>query len=117
MTGRWFRRPAVLAGMAFAAGVLSTAALAAWLGHRNSSIASQRFHTLAQRITGDVAVRMRTYEYGLRGARGATLTAGIERLDRDRFRIYSASRDLDREFPGARAVSESSVGFPVSATS
>ena len=104
MTGRWFRRPAVLAGMAFAAGVLSTAALAAWLGHRNSSIASQRFHTLAQRITGDVAVRMRTYEYGLRGARGATLTAGIERLDRDRFRIYSASRDLDREFPGARGI-------------
>lgn len=104
MTGRWIRGPAAVAGVTFAAGVLSTAALAGWLDHRNSSIASQRFNTLAQRVTSDIALRMRTYEYGLRAARGAALAVGIDRLDRGRFGIYSASRDFAREFPGARGI-------------
>ncbi|HEY6178893.1 MAG TPA: CHASE domain-containing protein [Kofleriaceae bacterium] len=44
---------------------------------------------------------MKTYEHGVRGARGAYLAAGPAGCDRERFQDYSAARDLDREFPGA----------------
>ncbi|WP_296002074.1 CHASE domain-containing protein, partial [Rugamonas sp.] len=46
-----------------------------------------------------LASRMQRYEYGLRGARGAVLTAVPQRLS---FRRYMASRSLADEFPGAR---------------
>ena len=40
----------------------------------------------------------------MRGARGAVLTSGADHPDRERFLLYSRSRDIDREFPGARGM-------------
>jgi len=62
----------------------------------------RRFADLAEQTLGQVQARMRSYEYGLRGARGAALAAGLDQLSREGFREYMRSRDLAREFPGAR---------------
>lgn len=65
------------------------------------------FITKAVQQASDQAVktvndRIRLYQYGLRGARGAILTAGEYSLSRRVFMRYSLSRDTDQEFPGAR---------------
>jgi CHASE1-domain containing sensor protein len=56
----------------------------------------------AERLTTLLTERIRSYEYGLRGLRGAVLTAGEWQLDLHRLRIYAESRDIQQEFPGAR---------------
>src|SRR5690606_30884483 len=48
--------------------------------------------------------RLRLYEYGLRGARGAIAAAGGANAHRRAFEAYVATRDLASEFPGARGV-------------
>ncbi|MFI8621236.1 CHASE domain-containing protein [Marinomonas sp. NPDC078689] len=63
--------------------------------------------TKAVQVASDQAIktvneRIRLYQYGLRGARGAILTAGEYGLSRRLFMRYSLSRDIDQEFPGAR---------------
>ncbi len=63
---------------------------------------SERFDAKAREITESLRRRMVTYEYGLRGARGALIAAGPDAITRDRFRAYSQSREIQREFPGAR---------------
>ena len=55
----------------------------------------------AQDAVAQLAERMQTYEYGLRGARGAIVTAGPRHVSRADFARYHATRDLTREFPGA----------------
>ena len=44
---------------------------------------------------------MAIFEYGLRGARGAVIAAGGERVSREQFRDYSLTRDIAQEFCGA----------------
>lgn len=82
------------------------ALLSAYLGHRqrelNADFAQRRFSTQVSRFAADVESRLRAYEYGLRGARGAVVSAGETGLSRQAFARYSRSRQLDREFPGAR---------------
>lgn len=68
---------------------------------QNQAMLSQRFERLKDRVMEEISVRMRQYEYGLRGTRGAVVAAGDD-LDHDAFLRYSQSRDFDREFPGAR---------------
>jgi len=63
---------------------------------------NERFTALAERTVRQLTRRMQIYEYGLRGARGAVLTAGIAGLNREKFLAYSETRELSREFPGAR---------------
>lgn len=46
--------------------------------------------------------RIQLYQYGLRGARGAVLTAGEHDISRALFHRYSLSRNPAVEFPGAR---------------
>lgn len=50
----------------------------------------------------EVQTRIQLYQYGLRGARGAILTTGEDLITRKIFTLYSLSRDVDLEFPGAR---------------
>ena len=50
----------------------------------------------------EVQNRIQLYQYGLRGARGAILTTGENTITRKIFSLYSLSRDVDVEFPGAR---------------
>ena len=88
----------------FAFGIVVTGLLTAWQARRNSALADKTFNALAARTVEQLQRRLHTYEYGLRGARGAVVSAGIEHIDRARFRDYSASRDIDQEFPGARGM-------------
>ncbi|MBQ0943250.1 response regulator [Ideonella sp. 4Y16] len=78
------------------------AAGAGTLVHRhNAEQREQRLDRLADRAVARVESRVRTYEYGLRGARGAVVVIGLDDLTRYRFQSYIATRDLPREFPGA----------------
>jgi PAS domain S-box-containing protein len=81
--------------------------LAGWIAvtqsHNNDQIRQAHFTTLSERTVGQLRVLFRTYEYGLRSARGTILSMGPT-LSRERFRLYVASGDIAREFPG-------SVGF------
>lgn len=51
-----------------------------------------------------VLARLNLYQYGLRGARGALLTAGELGISREVFDHYNQTRDLASEFPGASAL-------------
>lgn len=85
-------------------GVMVALGLAHWQEQSNADLANSSFDALAMRTVEQVKRRLGMYEYALRGARGAVVSAGIDQLDRSRFRDYSESRDIDREFPGARGV-------------
>ncbi|WP_137169442.1 PAS domain S-box protein [Marinomonas sp. FW-1] len=56
----------------------------------------------ANTLQREVQTRIELYQYGLRGARGAILTTGENLITRKIFTLYSLSRDVDVEFPGAR---------------
>ncbi|UXH79820.1 CHASE domain-containing protein [Roseateles amylovorans] len=68
---------------------------------QNRQEESKRFQRVKDRVVDEINARMRLYEYGLRGTRGAVAAAG-EGLDRAAFARYGASRDFAEEFPGAR---------------
>ncbi|MBC8086573.1 MAG: PAS domain S-box protein [Phycisphaerae bacterium] len=82
---------------------LGVAALAARTqSRRNDSVVHARFESQADRLTEQLVSRVLSYEFGLRGARGVVnATAGLDGR-RALFRRYHESRDLPREFPGAR---------------
>ncbi|SER84300.1 PAS domain S-box-containing protein [Azotobacter beijerinckii] len=77
--------------------------LASWqLSRTNEAQIRETVAKAANRIADDIVERIRLYQYGLRGVRGAIVTAGEETITREQFRRYSQSRDIDAEFPGAR---------------
>ena len=77
--------------------------LTAWQWEaRNRAHAQNEFVDRSARLTALLTERIRSYEYGLRGMRGAVLTAGEWQVDLDRVRVYASSRDIRQEFPGAR---------------
>ncbi|MGO4999577.1 CHASE domain-containing protein [Oceanisphaera sp. W20_SRM_FM3] len=77
--------------------------LLAWQLHQsNEQRVEEAVADAAARANTAVVQRLDLYQYGLRGARGAVLSAGNARLDRELFHRYSLARDIDREFPGAR---------------
>lgn len=70
-----------------------------------------------EKLVDKISMRMYSYQYGLRGARAFILSSG-DSLDRELFRHYADSRDLTKEFPGARGfgfirrvLSEQEPGF------
>ena len=74
-----------------------------WQARYNDSLAQTRFDALARRAVEQLTSRMLAFEFGLRGARGAVIAAGGDAgITRLRFAQFSASRDLEREFPGSR---------------
>ncbi len=83
-------------------GVVLTVGGVVWQYQENQDTVATRSRALAQEVAEQVQSRMRNYEYGLRGARGALVTAGVGRVSREDFRRYSLTRDITREFPGAR---------------
>ena len=85
----------------FAIGLLITGALAVLRSSANLRFAKAQFEQEAERLVAAVSQRVRLYEYGLRGTRGAIVAAGAQ-LSRRTFEAYSRSRDIAREFPGAR---------------
>ncbi|MEO8620214.1 MAG: hypothetical protein ABI625_04045, partial [bacterium] len=76
MMVRWRRSPVIAALLTFALGASLAVVLAERQSHRNHLAAQERFDGRAQRIADDIVSRLRIYEYELRGARGAVITAG-----------------------------------------
>ncbi|MDP3856909.1 MAG: CHASE domain-containing protein [Stagnimonas sp.] len=73
-----------------------------WLAERNEAAREQRFSDQVQGFRDQLLERMRLYEYGVHGARGAVLGAGGASISYARFLEYCQSREPEREFPGAR---------------
>ena len=55
----------------------------------------------SNQLTSEIVRRFELYQYGLRGARGNILNAGRLGITRSSFQKYSATRDVNFEFPGA----------------
>ncbi|POZ61465.1 PAS domain S-box protein [Chromobacterium alticapitis] len=76
----------------------------AWRIHRDGADQVRAALRLAARLAADdVAVRVERYQYGLRGARGVIVSHGAAEASRQDFHVYSQSRDIAAEFPGALA--------------
>jgi PAS domain S-box-containing protein len=90
-------------GCAALAGGLALSVLAACLqSHLNRGFTQQAVTAAVQQASEQIVNRLQLYQYGLRGARGAVLTAGEQQINQATFRRYSQTRSLAQEFPGAR---------------
>ncbi|KRA16326.1 PAS domain S-box protein [Lysobacter sp. Root604] len=97
---RRLRSPARLALLVLLLGLAGAVMVGLRQQSGNEARTQQLLDSMAARATADLKSRFQTYEYGLRGARGAVLGAGGA-INRERFRRYMQSRELAREFPGA----------------
>ena len=91
----------LLAAAVFAAGLLLSTAAAWWQARANNRLLDSEMAARARQISSRLADGFQLYQYGLRGARGAVVTAGETGLTHALFQRYSATRDVDSEFPGA----------------
>jgi PAS domain S-box-containing protein len=82
--------------------LIATGLAGSWLSGENERRLAQELERQSARVAQQVESRFGLYEYGLRGARGAILAGGGPAIRRETFAAYSQSRDLSREFPGAR---------------
>ena len=55
-----------------------------------------------EQISEAVVESLTLYQYGLRGLRGAILANNLNEFNYAKMQAYSLSRDIDKEFPGAR---------------
>lgn len=69
---------------------------------RNAQSVQTFFERNVADVQATIAQRMQLYEYGVRGVRGAVSAVGFNNLNRANFLDYVATRDFEREFPGAR---------------
>lgn len=83
-------------------GLAISLALALTVNSRNSTTINEALQGTVERISYNVLNRMTLYQYGLRGARGMIVTAGENEVSREAFNHYSLTREVDKEFPGAR---------------
>lgn len=83
-------------------GGLLTCAVTYNVQHSNVIRVNQAASDASIKLKEEVTSRIELYQYGLRGARGAVLTAGENAITRETFEQYSRSRDVDEEFTGAR---------------
>ncbi|WP_455731754.1 PAS domain S-box protein [Burkholderia stabilis] len=82
-------------------GVMSSAIAAYAIARANVRDAQAALAAAAGEATAGIVDRIQSYEYGLRGARGAIVAAGERGISRDTFHRYALTRDLPVEFPGA----------------
>ncbi|WP_044558576.1 CHASE domain-containing protein [Azospirillum sp. B4] len=93
--------PRALSTAALILTVIATAA-AVWLTHlRNVDHVTSRMAAETSELAGDLGLRLSTYQYGLRGVRGAIIVGGLGDMPLASFRQYMDTRDLKREFRGA----------------
>jgi CHASE1-domain containing sensor protein len=83
-------------------GALITFGLVQRQQQHNEATAHERMQLETQRITNDVIARFKLYEYGVRGLRGMVAATQVSGLSREKLQAYSRTRDLPKEFPGAR---------------
>lgn len=90
------------AGGAFLAGLLVTGLLTYQLKVDNEQGLQEALSVELAETRGAVLSRISLYAYGLRGLRAALLAVGEEHFNEAAFERYEKTRDLPREFPGAR---------------
>ena len=95
------RRSAIVSLATFCAGLLLAAASASRQAENNRAHATEAFDALARGVVDKVSAHLWAYQYGVRGARGALASSGIDEPGRDAFHRYSIARDTDFEFKGA----------------
>ncbi|WP_283188399.1 PAS domain S-box protein [Pseudomonas sp. PMCC200344] len=84
---------------------LGASILGGWILERiNEQQAQDAIAAATEEAAELVLTRLDLYQYGLRGARGAVLTAGEHGISREVFGQYHKTRDLAAEFPGASAL-------------
>jgi PAS domain S-box-containing protein len=102
MGDRSIRRQAFWVLGTLVLGALLTAFAVEQRAQSNAAFVQARFEVESRQLADAIAERFGLYEYGLRGARGVIQHAGERGLSVPAFRRYLQSRDLEREFPGAR---------------
>ncbi len=85
-----------------ALGALLTTLMVLRQERSNAAFVDERFAVESRELADAIHARFALYEYGLRGARGLIQKAGEHGITAADFRYYMASRDMEREFPGAR---------------
>ena len=83
-------------------GALVTLALVQRQQQHNDATARAQMLLETQRITSEVVQRFHLYEYGLRGLRGMVVANQVGGLSNEKMQAYSRTRDVPKEFPGAR---------------
>lgn len=73
-----------------------------WL--RNTESTSSFIQGNIREVQELIVARMKLYEYGVRGVRGAVTTVGFDMFTRQDYLDYFAMRNIDSEFPGARGM-------------
>ncbi|ARS52859.1 PAS domain-containing hybrid sensor histidine kinase/response regulator [Kushneria konosiri] len=84
------------------AGVILSVAASLATANFNHQRAEQAAIAAAEKTADAVLNRLKLYEYGLQSVRGAIQSMGEGSISRERFNRYSRTRNVDREFPGAR---------------
>ena len=90
------------AGALLALGLVATALIARHRSASDREVARERFEAQAQHLADELIARVQLFEYGLRGLRGVIQAVGEHGITRRAFREYHMSREIDREFLGAR---------------
>lgn len=96
------RQTVWLTALVLLAGTLLSLSLWQRQAANNAKRIDQAIRTAQLDTQAAIRERLSLYQYGLRGARGAMLVAGLKAMDAETFRHYSRSRSVYREFPGAR---------------
>ncbi|MFQ2242409.1 PAS domain S-box protein [Aeromonas dhakensis] len=90
------------AGLVLLIGLLLSLLGTLLLHYSNDKQVQASITAATEHVADTVKARLDLYQYGLRGVRGAILTAGEHAFDNEDFVRYSLTRDVDSEFPGAR---------------
>ncbi|WP_081463416.1 response regulator [Hylemonella gracilis] len=85
----------------FATGCIAAALTWFILTAAQEAETASRFDALTRTVVDQLKQRMTLYQYGLRGTRGAVISAGVNEVSRGAFFRYSQSRDIALEFPGS----------------
>ncbi|WP_445681859.1 PAS domain S-box protein [Radicibacter daui] len=88
-------------GTIIAAAVMCGGLTLSELQRHQDSVATSAVRTATERFATQITERIKLYQYGLRGARGAVIAAGEDGLTRQIFHRYSITRDVGGEFAGS----------------
>ena len=97
-----FKKAAKLGSGVLIIGLVISVGLTWWINEANDLAIKKALQSTSEHISRNVLERITLYQYGLRGARGMITTAGEHHVSREGFIRYSLTREVDKEFPGAR---------------
>lgn len=96
------RTPPWAAVATLVVGIALSLLLALRQARGNDELIETQLQAHGGRIVQQLFDRLHIYEYGLRATRGVAVLAGEDSINQALFRRYIETRDIDREFPGAR---------------